>query len=92
MTIEELKHESREFISVYDAASIMECDPQRLRDALDLDDERPIAERRFVFPHCKVGSKRRIARIGFIAWVEGNWVPAVYHWKAQGAEDRGYAP
>ena len=72
MTLEELKTSDRAFVTVYDVAPIIECDPQKLRDALDIDDERPVEMRRFPFPHCKVGNRRKISRDGFLRWIRGD--------------------
>ena len=58
-------------ISIRDAAEVIGCNPQRLRYMLDIDDERPVEMRRFLFPHCKVGNRRRIMREGFLKWIDG---------------------
>ena len=71
MTLAEMIASDKATVSVYDVAPILECDPQKLRDALDIDEERPIEMRRFLFPHCKVGNRRKIMRVGFIRWLEG---------------------
>ena len=71
MTLSELEQTDKAFVSVYDIAPVLECDPQKLRDALDIDEERPVEMRRFLFPHCKVGNRRKISRVGFIRWMEG---------------------
>lgn len=72
MTVAEMRNLDRERISVREAAEVLGCSPQRLRDGLDIDDERPIAERRYLFPHCKVGNRRCIMREGFLRWVAGD--------------------
>lgn len=71
MTIEDIRNLKRESISVAEAADIIGCTPQLLRDGLDIDDERPVEMRRYLFPHCKVGNRRSIMREGFLRWVEG---------------------
>lgn len=71
MTWDELIRSEKNTVSVYDIAPILECDPQKLRDALDLDDDRPAELKRYRFPHCKVGNRRKIMRRGFICWMEG---------------------
>lgn len=71
MTLTEMKGLERDYITVYEASDILECAPQRLRDALDIDEDRPMEQRRFLFPHCKVGNRRRIMRDGFLRWVDG---------------------
>lgn len=81
MTPSELIASDKAVISVYDAAEILECDPQNLRDALDIDDELPIEMRKFPFPHCKVGNRRKICREGFIRWMQGELNPAAVIWK-----------
>ena len=85
MTLNELMESEHETVSIYDVAPILECDPQKLRDALDLDDELPIENRRFLFPHCKVGNRRKIGRIGFIRWIKGDLNPAAVIWKMKNA-------
>ena len=75
MTLKELKTSERAFVTVYDVAPIMECDPQKLRDALDIDEEQPVEMRRFLFPHCKVGNRRKIGREGFLRWISGDLNP-----------------
>ena len=75
MTLEELKTSERAFVTVYDVAPIIECDPQKLRDALDIDEEQPVEMRRFLFPHCKVGNRRKIGREGFLRWISGDLNP-----------------
>lgn len=71
MTMEDIRNLKRESISVAEAADIIGCTPQLLRDGLDIDDERPVEMRRYLFPHCKVGNRRSIMREGFLRWVEG---------------------
>ena len=71
MTLSELERTDKAFVSVYDVSPILECDPQNLRDALDIDEERPVEMRRFLFPHCKIGNRRKISRVGFIRWMKG---------------------
>lgn len=81
MTLSELEKSDHAFVSVYDVGPILECDPQKLRDALDIDDDLPIENRRFLFPHCKVGNRRKIGREGFIRWLKGDLNPMVMVWK-----------
>ena len=81
MTWTELLESEKNMVSVYDIAPILECDPQKLRDALDLDDDRPDELKRFRFPHCKVGNRRKISREGFIRWMRGDLNPASVIWK-----------
>lgn len=71
MTLAQMRSLDRERISVREAAEILGCSPQRLRDGLDIDDERPVEMRRYLFPHCKVGNRRSIMREGFLRWVDG---------------------
>lgn len=71
MTLRQMEILERDYVTVYEAADVIGCAPQRLRDALDIDDERPLDQRRFLFPHCKVGNRRRIMRDGFLRWVDG---------------------
>lgn len=71
MTLEDMRSLKREYISVQEASQIIGCDPQRLRDGLDIDEERPVNMRRYLFPHCKIGNRHSIMRIGFLRWVEG---------------------
>lgn len=87
MTWPELIISDKAMVSIYDVAPIMECDPQKLRDALDIDDERPVDQRRFPFPHCKVGNRRKIGREGFIRWIEGDLNPATVIWKMKNGGD-----
>ena len=86
MTLAELRQCGKAFVSVYDVAPILECDPQKLRDALDIDDDLPIENRRFLFPHCKVGNRRKIGRDGFVRWISGDLNPAVVIWKLKNGE------
>ena len=81
MTLNEMLESEDETVSIYDVAPILGCDPQKLRDALDIDEERPVEMRRFLFPHCKVGNRRKIGRIGFIRWIQGDLNPAAVIWK-----------
>ena len=81
MTLNEMLESEDETVSIYDVAPILGCDPQNLRDALDIDEERPVEMRRFLFPHCKVGNRRKIGRIGFIRWIQGELNPAAVIWK-----------
>lgn len=71
MTLNGMERLEREHISLAEAADVLGCDPQKLRDQLDLDDELPMEMRKIRFPHCKIGNRRRIMRIGFIRWVRG---------------------
>lgn len=72
MTLTELRSLDRDSISVKEAADVIGCSPQRLRDGLDIDEERPINMRRYLFPHCKVGNKHTIMRDGFLRWCAGD--------------------
>ena len=65
MTLAEMEALDREFITVAEAASVMGCAPQRLRDGLDLYPEA------FPFPHYKIGHRHRIMRVGFVRWAMG---------------------
>ena len=77
MTLSKMEGLERDYISVKEAADVIGCSPQRLRDGLDIDEERPIEMRRYLFPHCKVGNQHRIMREGFVRWVKGEtMVPA----------------
>lgn len=87
MTWPELLISDKAMVSIYDVAPIMECDPQKLRDALDIDDERPVDQRIFPFPHCKIGNRRKIGREGFIRWVEGDLNPVAVIWKIKNRGD-----
>ena len=69
LSIKDLEMMDKEMISVQEAAEIIECDPQRLRDSLDMDDHRPEDQKKFRFVHVKVGNRRRISRVGFIRWI-----------------------
>ena len=75
-----------EWMTVKEVSDMIGCSPQRLRDALDIDDDLPIDRRRFLFPHCKVGDRRRISREGFDRWMRGdlNPVTAVFWMKNGG--------
>ena len=68
MSLAELERMEADTVSVKDVAEVLGCAPYRLRDSLDIDDERPVEMRRFLFPHCKVGNHRVISREGFIRW------------------------
>ena len=71
MSLDEMQKSDSPYVSIRDAAEVLGCNPQRLRDMLDIDDERPREMRRFLFPHCKVGNRRRIMREGFLKWIDG---------------------
>lgn len=71
MTLAEMRRSEAANISIRDAAEVIGCNPQRLRDMLDIDEERPVEMRRFLFPHCKIGNRRRIMREGFLKWIDG---------------------
>lgn len=81
MTLNEMMDYEEEIVSIYDVAPILGCDPQKLRDALDIDDELPLDRRKFLFPHCKIGNRRKIGRIGFIRWISGDINPVTAVWK-----------
>jgi len=71
MTLAEMKMLTKDSITVKEAAEVIGCAPQLLRDGLDMDDDRPIHLRRYMFPHCKAGNRHSIMRQGFIEWCEG---------------------
>ena len=71
MTLNLMEQLDREYISLTEASDILGCDPQKLRDQLNLDDELPVNLRKIMFPHIKIGNRQRIMRIGFIRWVRG---------------------
>lgn len=71
MTLYAMEQLDREHISLTEASDILGCDPQKLRDQLDLDDELPVELRKIRFPHVKIGNRQRIMRIGFLRWVRG---------------------
>ena len=71
MTLYTMERLDSEHISLSEASDILGCDPQKLRDQLDLDDELPVEMRKIRFPHVKIGNRQRIMRIGFIRWVRG---------------------
>jgi hypothetical protein len=66
MRISDLEGLDRDYITVKEAAEIIGCSPQRLRDGLDIDPDR------YLFPHCKVGNRHHIMREGFIRWAKGD--------------------
>ena len=71
MTLAQMETLDRERITVKEASEVIGCSPQRLRDGLDIDEERPVNMRRYLFPHCKVGNRHIILREGFIRWARG---------------------
>ena len=71
MTLNQMESLDRDYVTVHEAADVLGCAPQRLRDALDIDEEKPVEMRRFLFPHCKVSNRRHIMREGFIRWARG---------------------
>ena len=71
MTLAEMRRLERDSITVAEAAEVIGCSPQLLRDGLDIDEDRPVELRRYLFPHCKAGNRHSIMREGFIAWAEG---------------------
>ena len=91
MSLDEMQKSNSPYVSIRDAAEVLGCNPQRLRDMLDIDEERPREMRRFLFPHCKVGNRRRIMREGFLRWVDGTMLfEDVYGMSRMiGGEDHG---
>ena len=91
MTLTEMQKSNSPYVSIRDAAEVLGCNPQRLRDMLDIDEERPREMRRFLFPHCKVGNRRRIMREGFLRWVDGTMLfeDVAGMSRMIGGEDRG---
>ena len=79
MTLARMEQLNREHISLNEASDILGCDPQKLRDQLDLDDELPVDMRKIRFPHVKIGNRQRIMRIGFIRWVRGETLTPDLH-------------
>ena len=71
MTLAEVEKLDRDSITVKEAAEVIGCSPQLLRDGLDIDEERPVNMRRYLFPHCKTGNRHSIMRAGFVAWAKG---------------------
>ena len=71
MTLDDMRKLDREHISIREASLIIGCDPNHLRDMLDIDDAKPIEMRRFRFPYCKIGNRWKIVREGFIRWADG---------------------
>ena len=93
MSLDDMRKSNSPNISIRDAADVIGCNPQRLRDMLDIDEERPREMRRFLFPHCKVGNRRRIMREGFLKWIDGTMMREEFPGMSEmiGGEERGSA-
>lgn len=65
MTIKELRDSSETFITPKQAADILECDPQQIRDMAA---QRPEL---LGFPVVRLGSRTKIPRIPFIKFISG---------------------
>ena len=65
MSIDELKAMDREFLLPREVAEIMGCDAQDVRVAAR---QRPEG---LGFPVCIIGSRVKVPRRAFIAWMEG---------------------
>lgn len=89
MTVEEIRNLPRECLGVRDVAEWLGCDPQRVRDFLDMEDEKPIEMRSVLFPHCKIGNRHRIPRDGFLRWVTGDLNPVTECLRTMGMGDSG---
>lgn len=63
MTIEELKHSTKVFVSPADIAPILRCDPQCLRHQAKID---PYM---LGFPIVQVGTRIRIPRVPFLRFI-----------------------
>lgn len=74
MTLAELERLEEDTITVQQAAEVLGCAPQYLRDGIKIDLERPVEMRRYLFPHCQVGKRVYIPRDGFIRWMHGETV------------------
>lgn len=70
-TLAMLEEMTCDTISVKQVSEVLHCAPVLLRDGLDLDEDRPDGSKRYRFPHCKVGNRHHISRIGFINWMKG---------------------
>ena len=66
MTLDDLKRLDREFLTPAQVAEVLGCDPHGIRVWAR---QRPEG---LGFPVCLVGSRTKIPRRAFIAWMEGN--------------------
>ena len=68
MTLDDLRKIDREFLTPAQVAEILGCDPQGIRVWAR---QRPEG---LGFPVCIVGSRTKIPRRAFVAWMEGKKV------------------
>ena len=68
MSLDDLKRLDREFLTPAQVADVLGCDPQGIRVWAR---QRPEG---LGFPVCLVGSRIKIPRRAFIAWMEGKKV------------------
>lgn len=68
MTLDDIRKIDREFLIPAQVAEVLGCDPQDIRVAARM------APERLGFPVCVVGSRTKIPRRAFIAWMEGKKV------------------
>lgn len=68
MSLDDLKRIDREYLTPAQVAGVLGCDAQDVRVAA-----RECPER-LGFPVCVIGSRTKVPRRAFIAWMEGNKV------------------
>ena len=66
MTLDEIRSSKKEFLVPSDVAPVIGCDPYSI-NVQAREDIRALG-----FPCCRIGSRVKIPRIGFLRWMEGN--------------------
>ena len=63
MTLEEIRKSDKDILLPRDIAEVLQCDPHAIRVRA--------AQGSLPFPYIRVGSRTKIPRIGFLAWMDG---------------------
>lgn len=66
MTIQEMKASTKEVLTPADVAPILGCDQSLIRFQVEKDPSK------LGFNVCKMGSRVKIPRLAFLAWLEGD--------------------
>ena len=63
MTMDEIRKSEKDFLIPADIAEVVRCDPQAIRE--------DAKNGTLQFPYLRSGSRTKIPRLAFIAWMEG---------------------